>query len=334
MRSAVYAKDLVDDDYGDDSYGEMQRATPPDFADAHRRVPEAAPPDAMFHSKRTSSLRAVTNAWWSHMKYILPFSIGVIMILYSLMYYAHAKCTASLTREAFELGGQSEITRRWMRCFTPNFSDDEFRPLNSFGDFSVYVIRYTKMWSVFSADNNFFVHMFAWNLLARNRTWKTRLYFVWFAIFYVTPLIDYQVTGYRHMTSWYVQIGCQVFGWITCLAAKETRDMPTMSWWFVYHGMAGITYIFALRNLAIGDDDSYSLKLKLLVRFVFDPLMWEAMKTAQRHVAMMNPSPGPGLNTAGIMAPIVSQAVYSRLLLFLLTNDGKVSVITLSLIHI
>ena len=55
------------------------------------------------------------------------------------------------------------------------------------------------------------------------------------------------------------------------------------------------------------------------------------MKTAQRHVAMMNPSPGPGLNTAGIMAPIVSQAVYS-LLLFLLTNDGKVSVITLQLI--
>ena len=53
------------------------------------------------------------------MKYILPFSIGVIMILYSLMYYAHAKCTASLTREAFELGGQSEITRRWMRCSLP-----------------------------------------------------------------------------------------------------------------------------------------------------------------------------------------------------------------------
>ena len=329
MKSAAYAKDAVDD-YDGDYFGDVPRRATEDI-DADR-VPEAAPPDQMFHTKRTTSLREVTNAWLSHMKYILPFSIGVIMVLYTLMYYAHAKCTATLTREAFELGGQTEITRRWMRCFTPNFSDDEFRPLNSIGDFSVYVIRYTKMWSVFSADNNFFVHMFAWNLLARNRTWKTRLYFVWFALFYVSPLIDYQVTGFRHMASWYVQMGCQVCGWITCLAASETRDMPTMSWWFVYHGMAGITYIFALRNLAIGDDDSYSLQLKLLVRFVFDPMMWEAMKTAQRHVAMMNPSPGPGLNTCSIMAPIISQAVYSRLLLFLLTNDGKVSVITLQLI--
>ena len=180
IRSAAYAKDAVDD-YDGDYFGDVPRRATEDI-DADR-VPEAAPPDQMFHTKRTTSLREVTNAWLSHMKYILPFSIGVIMVLYTLMYYAHAKCTATLTREAFELGGQTEITRRWMRCFTPNFSDDEFRPLNSIGDFSVYVIRYTKMWSIFSADNNFFVHMFAWNLLARNRTWKTSLYFVWFALF-------------------------------------------------------------------------------------------------------------------------------------------------------
>ena len=43
MRSAVYAKDLVDDDYGDDSYGEMQRATPPELVRALAQIiPDAS----------------------------------------------------------------------------------------------------------------------------------------------------------------------------------------------------------------------------------------------------------------------------------------------------
>ena len=82
MRSAAYAKDAVDD-YDGDYFGDVPRRATEDI-DADR-VPEAAPPDQMFHTKRTTSLREVTNAWLSHMKYILPFSIGVIMVLYTLM---------------------------------------------------------------------------------------------------------------------------------------------------------------------------------------------------------------------------------------------------------
>ena len=43
--------------------------------------------------------------------------------------------------------------------------------------------------------------------------------------------------------------------------------------------------------LALGLETA-SLQLKLLVRFVVDPLMWESMKAAHRHAALMNPSPG------------------------------------------
>lgn len=74
------------------------------------------------------------------------------------------------------------------------------------------------------------------------------------------------------------------------------------------------------------------VQLKVLIRFVIDPLLWESMKAAHRHAALMNPSPSVGLNAANFMVPIINQAVYSRLLLFLMTSDGAFDVLTVQVV--
>ena len=72
--------------------------------------------------------------------------------------------------------------------------------------------------------------------------------------------------------------------------------------------------------------------LKLVIRFIVDPMIWEAMKSAQRHIALLSPSPGAGLDVASFMGPIINQSVYSRLLLFMMTNDGAVDLLTVQFV--
>jgi len=99
-------------------------------------------------------------------------------------------------------------------------------------------------------------------------------------------------------------------------------------WFYVVYGLGGLSYLFAVSFLNAAGGARYGVALKLLIRFVIDPLIWEAMKTAQRHVALLSPSPGPGLDVVGFMGPIINQSVYSRLLLFMMTNDGAVDLLT------
>ena len=100
---------------------------------------------------------------------------------------------------------------------------------------------------------------------------------------------------------------------------------------FTYQGMSAMAYIMAISNVSTATGQ-YAFAMKLVVRFLFDPILWESLKAAHRHCAMMSPTPGAGLNTPMFMGPIINQAVFSRLLLFVITNDGKTDVITLQLI--
>jgi len=293
-----------------------------------------APPDAMFRSEDVNALRVSAAAWLGHMKYIVVACAAVTMTLYSVIHAVHAKCSRGLTLDVFELEGQTEITRRWHRCYNPNFSDDPFHPLRDWGSWNIYLVRMTRLWSSVSTDNAFFAHMCAWNLMPATRTWNTSVYFLLFAGFFVAPLLDYELTGYKHISSWAVSFACWVGGWIAVARNSQMRDPGFHPFWWglVYCGFGGITYVFAISFLNVSGSPRYSIELKLLIRFVIDPLLWETMKASQRHIALLNPSPGPGLNTPGFMGPIINQAVYSRLLLFMMTNDGELDLITIQII--
>ena len=126
-----------------------------------------APPDAMFRSEDVNALRVSAAAWLGHMKYIVVACAAVTMTLYTVIHAVHAKCSRGLTLDVFELEGQTEITRRWHRCYNPNFSDDPFHPLRDWGSWNIYLVRMTRLWSSVSTDNAFFAHMCAWNLMRR-----------------------------------------------------------------------------------------------------------------------------------------------------------------------
>ena len=290
----------------------------------------ASAPDAMFHPK-PSALVPTIQMWWSHMKYILLFALAVTSVLYLVVYSATRECSRGLTRDVFETHGQTEITRRWMRCYTPNYTADAFKPMESLGAFSVYVVRMVRMWSSTSSDNIFFMHMFTWNLQRKTRRWPTKLYLASAAIYFLVPLIDYSATGYRHLWSWSISFAGWLASFIAVWAAYETRDMNFIYFIFTYQGMSAMAYIMAISNVSTATGQ-YAFAMKLVVRFLFDPILWESLKAAHRHCAMMSPTPGAGLNTPMFMGPIINQAVFSRLLLFVITNDGETDVITLQLI--
>lgn len=108
--------------------------------------------------------------------------------------------------------------------------------------------------------------------------------------------------------------------------------MSFISWIVLYMGLSASAYVFAVANVHAAGMENAGIQLKLLIRFVVNPLMWESMKAAHLHAALMNPSPGVGLNVANFMVPIINQTVYSRLLLFLMTNDGSFDVLTVQII--
>lgn len=54
--------------------------------------------------------------------------------------------------------------------------------------------------------------MFAWNVLRRTRTWKTKLYFVIFAVQFFVSLVDYEATGYKSLGAWIVFVCSHALG--------------------------------------------------------------------------------------------------------------------------
>ena len=300
---------------------------------------DPASPDAMFKSEK-SSLRTSASAWWSHMRYILVAALAVSFALHHVAAAVEAKCGKGLTVSLLDVGGASEVTRKWHRCFVPNFDDQAFRPLDDWGSWNVYVIRATRLWSSWSTDNAFFAMMLAWTVSTSSssaeRRGKTRgaAYFAAFAAFFLVPAVEYQITGHKRLGSWIASFACFAFGIAAFVTDTRLRHAETISalWFYVVYGLGGLCYIFAIGFLNVSGSPRYSVGLKLLIRFVVDPMIWEAMKTAQRHVALLSPSPGAGLDVINFMGPIINQSVYSRLLLFMMTNDGAVDLLTVQFV--
>jgi hypothetical protein len=306
-------------------------------------------PDAMFKSE-ASSLKKSASAWWSHMRYILVAALAVSFALHHVAAAAEAKCSRGLDVDLLDARGASEVTRKWHRCFVPNFDDTEFRPFDDWGSWNVYFIRHTRLWSSWSTDNAFFAMTLAWfvsnahSRVANDKNTKKSsrgfffsrgaAYFAAFFVFFLVPAVDYQVTGHKHLGSWIVSFTCFVFGVFLFVTDKRLRHTETLTslWFYVVYGLGGLSYLFAVSFLNAAGGARYGVSLKLLIRFVIDPLIWETMKTAQRHVALLSPSPGPGLDVVGFMGPIINQSVYSRLLLFMMTNDGAVDLLTVQIV--
>ena len=295
-------------------------------------------PDAMFKSE-TSSLKKSASAWWSHMRYILVAALAVSFALHHVAAAAEAKCSRGLDVALLDAGGASEVTRRWHRCFVPNFDDEPFRPFDDWGSWNVYFIRHIRLWSSWSTDNAFFAMTLAWFVSSQvsnaPRSFRRGVaYFVAFFVFFLVPALDYQITGHKHLPSWIVSFACFVFGvglFVTDTRLRHTESLSAL-WFYVVYGLGGLSYLFAVSFLNAAGGARYGVALKLLIRFVIDPMIWEAMKTAQRHVALLSPSPGPGLDVIGFMGPIINQSVYSRLLLFMMTNDGAVDLLTVQIV--
>ena len=225
----------------------------------------------------------------------------------------------------------AQLTKRWLRCFTPNFSPTPLRPLSSLADWNIHLVRNIRLFSLPPGiDNVAFVHMFAWNMLRRTRTWKTKLYFAIFSFQFIFSLIDYEATGYKSLASWIVFVLSMAAQLFTVWSAWETRDMNYARFFALYQATSFLTYLFSHSNLTTVQSDN--LQLKLIIRFVVDPMVWETLKATHRHAALMNPSPGCGLNVANFMIPIVNQAIYSRLLLFFMSNDGSIDMFTVQMI--
>lgn len=81
-----------------------------------QRPPSAAPPDRMFYSP-PSSLSCVSSAWWGHFKYVIVAATVVTLTMYSIIVAMKNKCAQGLTRDVFELHGQSEVITNIMYFF-------------------------------------------------------------------------------------------------------------------------------------------------------------------------------------------------------------------------
>ena len=301
---------------------------------------DPASPDAMFKSEQ-SSLRKSSSAWWSHMRYILVAALAVSFALHHVAAAVETKCARGLTVSLLDAGGASEVTRKWHRCFVPNFDEQAFRPLDDWGSWNVYAIRATRLWTSCSTDNAFFAMMLAWTVSTSSSSTERRgkarglAYFAAFFIFFLVPAAEYQITGFKGLGSWIASFACFAFSVAVFVTDRRLRHSETTSalWFYtVYNAMGSLTYIFAIGFLNVSGSPRYGIGLKLLIRFVVDPMIWESMKTAQRHVALFSPSPGAGLDVVHFMGPIINQSVYSRLLLFMMTNDGAVDLLTLQFI--
>ena len=300
-----------------------------------------ASPDAMFKSEK-SSLKKSASAWWSHMRYILVAALVVSFALHHVAAAVEAKCARGLTVALLDAGGTDAVTKAWHRCFVPNFDDRAFRPFDDWGSWNVYFIRATRLWSSWSTDNAFFAMTLAWFVSSRrDDVKKTKkadarglAYFGLFAAFFLIPALEYQATGHKKLGSWIASFACFALGISLFVTDTRLRHADTISalWFYVVYGLGGLCYIFAIGFLNVSGSPRYGIGLKLLIRFVVDPMIWEAMKTAQRHVALLSPSPGPGLDVINFMGPIINQSVYSRLLLFMMTNDGAVDLLTVQIV--
>ena len=298
-----------------------------------------ASPDAMFKSEK-SSLKKSASAWWSHMRYILVAALVVSFALHHVAAAVEAKCARGLTVALLDAGGTDAVTKAWHRCFVPNFDDRAFRPFDDWGSWNVYFIRATRLWSSWSTDNAFFAMTLAWFVSSSGATRRESqkkktdarglAYFGLFAAFFFIPALEYQATGHKKLGSWIASFACFALGISLFVTDTRLRHADTISalWFYVVYGLGGLCYIFAIGFLNVSGSPRYGIGLKLLIRFVVDPMIWEAMKTAQRHVALLSPSPGPGLDVINFMGPIINQSVYSRLLLFMMTNDGAVDLLT------
>jgi hypothetical protein len=219
-----------------------------------------ASPDAMF-SVEKSSLGKSASAWWSHMRYILVAAFVVSFALHHVALAVQTKCAVGLDVALLASGGPSEVTRKWHRCFVPNFDTRTFRPLDDWGSWNVYMIRTTRLWSSWSTDNAPFAMMLAWTLSpATGRGFfgkkedatgikrflnpgKVRglLYLTLFVGFFTIPLFDYQATGHKHLISWCLSFACFVCGLWVFISDTRLRDKTTISklWFYVVYCSLG-----------------------------------------------------------------------------------------------
>ena len=219
-----------------------------------------ASPDAMF-SVEKSSLGKSASAWWSHMRYILVAAFAVSFALHHVALAVQTKCAVGLDVALLASGGPSEVTRKWHRCFVPNFDTRTFRPLDDWGSWNVYMIRATRLWSSWSTDNAPFAMMLAWTLSpATGRGFfgekedatgikrflnpgKVRglLYLTLFVGFFTIPLFDYQATGHKHLISWCLSFACFVCGLWVFISDTRLRDKTTISklWFYVVYCSLG-----------------------------------------------------------------------------------------------
>jgi hypothetical protein len=107
--------------------------------------------------------------------------------------------------------------------------------------------------------------------------------------------------------------------------AKEFWNTKGLSWFWTYvlgPGIVGRPVVEFF--LVIVADPNVSAPLKLAVRFVFLPLLWETFRGFERHFTRLNPSPGPCLNLPYFISSTLQESFVSRYVMFLLSAGGAV----------
>ena len=107
--------------------------------------------------------------------------------------------------------------------------------------------------------------------------------------------------------------------------AKEFWKTKLVSYFFVYLILNSLIAKNIIEYFIIFINEStISPGLKLLIRFGLDPICWECFRSAERHFARLNPSPGPCLQIPYCLSFALQQAFFSRYIMFLLAADGTV----------
>ena len=107
--------------------------------------------------------------------------------------------------------------------------------------------------------------------------------------------------------------------------AKEFWNTKGLSWFWTYFFGPGIIGRPVVEFfLVIVADPNVSAPLKLAVRFIFLPLLWETFRGFERHFTRLNPSPGPCLNLPYFISSTLQESFVSRYVMFLLSAGGAV----------
>jgi hypothetical protein len=230
------------------------------------------------------------------------------------------KCVKSLDVDLRDASGREEVIRTFLRCTFARERGKNYRPWRM-GDFSVLFVRLS---TITFYGEVIFHQMSAWHV-SKYRKWRTKFAVQSFAQMYIVYFVMISILGYHSTYSHIVVLNSFSALFLCGATAKEFWNTKGLSWFWTYFFGPGIIGRPVVEFfLVIVADPNVSAPLKLAVRFIFLPLLWETFRGFERHFTRLNPSPGPCLNLPYFISSTLQESFVSRYVMFLLSAGGAV----------